>query len=512
MKHLKILVWNDNETYAKKWQTCVANGDAPEDLERVPVSTSKNVAEVIHAFETEMPDVVVLDIKCDGDPKMGLRIAAGIREKDFLVPIIAVTRDPEVVYLATNEAEVLGFAGVFEESVMKKNVFEPIALRPSLNQWHLVAPEFALVRACIKAIQSAFGNEEQNFVNELCPMLAALPFSGSVESWHTQVREPLLRLMRRRSLTKMAERFDFMAQLFERSDPFYMAGSRSRRHLSHNVQVFLLGLAVLTGLDVMSKTAVNHVQKLRSSTTAKEALMDAILIWACIANTHDTAYLSEHLGDLTGRLNELVKDFATVIPPTTKIKGLPKVVWPSYPHAEIAAKFWRQNLPADPTKWSFDEQLCDVVASGIARHDSKHFKNQPVSFDRWQEFLAVLSDELQDWGRERLTNPPGARPYETVTWNLFCLEGVEIKTVKNVTGEEARIELTFIARDHPQIIAKRFGSDGEETVRSTIARIAQSLRDNLRSISPFGIDLTVRFVSRPKAGPVFEPVSLQPPT
>jgi hypothetical protein len=62
----------------------------------------------------------------------------------------AVTREPEIVYLATDQFEELGFAGVFDASVMSAGVFEAIALRPSLNQWHLVAPEFALVRACLK--------------------------------------------------------------------------------------------------------------------------------------------------------------------------------------------------------------------------------------------------------------------------------------------------------------------------------------------------------------------------
>jgi hypothetical protein len=60
-------------------------------------------------------------------------------------------------------------------------------------------------------------------------------------------------------------------------------------------------------------------------------------------------------------------------------------------------------------------------------------------------------------------------------------------------------------------ISKRFGSDGEETVKATIARIAKSLKDNLRSADPVEIELTVHFVSRPKAMPAFEPVRLQAP-
>jgi hypothetical protein len=161
--------------------------------------------------------------------------------------------------------------------------------------------------------------------------------------------------------------------------------------------------------------------------------------------------------------------------------------------------------------WSFDDRYCDIVAGGISRHDSKHFKNQPVALEQWPQFLAVLSDELQDWGRERLTNPPGSRPFETVTWNLFCLEGIQIRSQPTCEVEGAVFALTFIARDHPEVISKRFGSDGEETVKTTIARIAKSVKDNLRSANPMEIELTVHFVSRPRATPAFEPVRLQAP-
>jgi hypothetical protein len=200
MKHLKIFVWNDEEATAQKWQKVIARGDSDDDFKRVPISCAKVPSEVVQAIDCEMPDLVVLDIKCSGDTKMGLKIAAGIREKDLLVPIVAVSREPRVVYLATDQFEHLGFAGVFDASVMVSGVFDAIVLRPSLNQWHMVAPEFPLVRACLKQLRASFGERDSQFVGELSALLTSLPFSGSLESWHVQIREPLVRLMQRREL------------------------------------------------------------------------------------------------------------------------------------------------------------------------------------------------------------------------------------------------------------------------------------------------------------------------
>jgi hypothetical protein len=284
-----------------------------------------------------------------------------------------------------------------------------------------------------------------------------------------------------------------------------MAGSRSRRHLSHNVQVFLVGIIALLGSDQFCKAVVQQVKEMRPEAGEKEALMDAVLVWACIANTHDTAYLCEHLSELTGRLEELSREFAKVFDAAAQVKPFTKVNWPTQTHADIAARLWRHDLPKDVKDWKFDDHYCETVAAAIARHDSKHFKNNPVDSTRWAQFLAVLSDELQDWGRERLSNPPGGKPFETITWGLFCLEGVHLMRDKSC------IALTFIARDHPEVIAKRFGSGGEETVRGAFARIAQQLRENLRSSWPFEIQLTVHFVSRPNALPIYEPIRIQSP-
>jgi hypothetical protein len=231
--------------------------------------------------------------------------------------------------------------------------------------------------------------------------------------------------------------------------------------------------------------------------------MDAILIWACIANTHDTAYLSEHFSELTGRLEELSRSFLKVFENTEQVKPLTKVNWPTQSHGEVTARLWRHDLPKDERIWTFPDRYCDTVAAAIARHDSKHFKNSPVDLKCWAQFLAVLADELQDWGRERLSNPPGPKPFETITWGMFCLEGIQLDQARSC------IALTFIARDHPEVIAKRFGSDGEETVRGAFARIAQKLRENLRATCPFEIQLTVHFVSRPSAMPAYESICIQ---
>jgi hypothetical protein len=264
---------------------------------------------------------------------------------------------------------------------------------------------------------------------------------------------------------------------------------------------------VLIGWTPFRKLLVKKIQGIRSDIKKEEALVDAILIWACIANTHDTAYLSEHLSDLTGRLRELGQEFGKVLNPEDKAEEILKVNWPKTPHGEIAARLWQKDLPKD--NLNFENEYINIIAEAIKRHDSKHFPNAPVDSIDWAQFLAVLSDELQDWGRERLTNPPGSRPFETVTWGLFCLEGIQFNTTAH---DGLCVELTFIARDHPEIIGTRVGKDGSETVHGAFARIAQKLRENLRSSLPFKLQLKVHFVSRPNVDEIFEEIKIQATT
>jgi hypothetical protein len=497
MKHLKIFVWNDKQELADKWQEVIAGGGS---LDNVPKSSELKPEEVVREVEAANPDVVVLDIKALGDRKMGLDIAEGIRKLDLLIPILAVTREPKVVYLATNRFEQLGFAGVFHASVMEEGVFESIALRPSLNQWHLTVPEFPLVRHCVHSIKSTFGAHDPDFANDFINLLESLPFSRSTESWHKQIRDPLVRLMNRRSLGALGERFKFLAELFEKADPFYMAGSRSRRHLSHNVQVFLLGLVILLRCSVLQHKAIETLRKYGAADDT-EALLRAVLIWACIANTHDVAYMSEHFSALSEHLEQLTRTFSQVFQPAEQVKPMSKVNWPGLSHGEVAARLWRDELPSDPGDWNLEHQCFELVAAAIARHDSKYFPMKPVNIDRWAEFLAVLSDELQDWGRERAENLPGPKPFENITWGMFSLEGIQII--------EDNVSLTFIARDHPELIARRFGTSGEDSVKETFNRIAQTLRENLRSSVKLEIDLQVDFVSRPATRPVHELIVVQ---
>jgi hypothetical protein len=177
----------------------------------------------------------------------------------------------------------------------------------------------------------------------------------------------------------------------------------------------------------------------------------------------------------------------------------------------LAARLWIRGLPAKVTDRKLDERYFPIIARAIARHDSKHFVNSPVNSDRWADFLAVLSDEVQDWGRERLDNPPGARPFETVTWGLFCLEALQVVQDGAADPKKWRVIFTFIARDHPEVVFERFGRDGQETVRNAFARIAKTLRENLRSTWPLMVELVVHFVSRPQATPVLERIEVQPP-
>src|SRR5690348_13784276 len=105
MQSLKVMIWNDvpnaeidkgvklsakalerrKLSNADDWRKVVeADGFGP-----VIVSSEKQADTVIKLFETERPDIVLLDIVADDDHQMGLVIAEGIRRSDKLVPIIA---------------------------------------------------------------------------------------------------------------------------------------------------------------------------------------------------------------------------------------------------------------------------------------------------------------------------------------------------------------------------------------------------------------------------------------
>jgi hypothetical protein len=316
--------------------------------------------------------------------------------------------------------------------------------------------------------------------------------------------------MQRRTLDKLAERFVEMAKIFENADPFYMAGSHSRRHLSHNVQVFLVGLTILLRCEPIRGAAIRQIAYYRPGLAEIDALEDAVLIWACAAATHDTAYLSEHFSSFMEKLATLSEQFSAAFNPVDGVKPIKKLKWPDTPHGKVAAKLWIRGLPAKVKDRKLDDHYSTIIAKAIGRHDSKHFPNTPVDSSRWADFLAILSDEVQDWGRERLDNPPGGRPIETVTWGLFCLEGIQIVEDKTSHPGKWRMTFTFIARDHPEVIAKRFGHGGQETVRNTFARVAKTLRENLRSSWPLVIELVVHFISSP-GDIILEPVELESP-
>ena len=507
MSHLKIFLWNDDEKIADEWTSVIS---LPE-FGPVVVSTSKTLIEVIDKFKSEAPDIVILDIMCSGGERtMGLNIAEEIRKVDLLIPIIAVTKEPKLVYQATDRFEHLGFAGVFDASVMEKGIFGPIALRPSLNYWHSVAPEFALVRRCSQLARVAFTKHESEFAEEFVSAIEALPFSGSTESWHPQLSKSLASLMRKRGHHNLVERFEKMVGIFQKADPFYMAASSSRRHLSHNVQVFLLGLSVLLGCEPVYRRALVEVEKARAGISSTSALIDAVLIWGCIAITHDTAYLIEHFETLTKDLAILSEEFSLAFDLSARPKPLKKTAWPNKDHGAVGAMLWENNLPA-----GYECAYFRIIAKAISRHDSKHFPDSPADLSQWADFLAVLSDELQDWGRERLQHAPGARPFQTKTWGMFCLEGVYVgldrkkkKPTDKPETTQWSVALTFVARDHPEIIARRYGCDGEQTVRDTFERITKSLRKNLRSPEQILVELTVHFVSRQNSNPYRQPVQI----
>jgi len=494
MKHLKILIWNDNVKFARDWCKVVKN----EGFGCV-FTTEIDVGTVVKVFEKQQPDVVLLDIMCDEDRERGIEIAEEIRKKDLLIPIIAVTRELDAVYLTTKKFEELGFAGIYHASVMETGVFVAIALRPSLNQWHLVVPEFVLVRKSIQCIQINFKEESDGFYSEIRKMIEALPFSGSIESWHKQVQDPLVRLMRRRKLNKIADYFVKMSDIFEKADPFYMAGSHSRRHLSHNVQVFLIGLSVFLGCDFLKNAAVKQIRLFNSDLEELDALKDAVLLWACVSLTHDVAYFSEHLSDMMGDIAKLSKKFLPAFDSSERVEPVKIVNWPATSHGKVAAKLWQIEQPEASTDFEYENHLIEVIGKSIARHISQDFKDDPVNSAQWAEFLIVLSDEIQDWGRERLEKIP--------TWGLFCLEGIQFK---NKTDQQ-KITFTFIIRDLPEFLRLRYGSDGEEDVRNAFSKIAKILKENLKSTVPCTINLVAQFVSRTGTTPILEPLTLDLP-
>jgi hypothetical protein len=426
----------------------------------------------------------------------------------MLVPIIAVSRDPESVYLATSKFEKLGFAGVYHSSVMQRSVFKTIAVRPSLDHWHSIAPDFALTRRCLLNVRDALGSEDRSFSDELIKMIEALPYSLSTESWHAQVRTPLERLMRRRSFDKMADRFAKIATIFGKADPFYMAGTRSRRHLLHNVHVFLIGLLILLEWEPIRQCTIDEVRARSRENGAvgnNQALEDAILIWACIAMTHDTAYLSEHFVSLSEKIANVAREFLPAFDSVERVEPVQQARWPETPHGKVAANLWRLDIPTSIAEQTLEEKYFMIIANAVERHDSKHFSGAFVHFPEWASFLAILCDEVQNWARERLDSPPGGNPFENVTWRLFCLEGIEIVRETPLGDQKWRLLFTFIARDHPEVIAKRFGSGGEEAVRNEFSRIAKTLRANLVSPVPLRLELVVHFATRPGAC-ILEPI------
>lgn len=500
---MRFFVWNDSPQKLKEWSELIKSRSLGMTHE-VHATHELNIPEVLAEFSAFDPDVVLLDIVASNVSRShGLDIAREIRQFDSLVPIIAVTEDPSAVYEASGDLASLAFAGIHHASVMNKASFWSSALRPSLNNWHLIAPDYALIRQLVGQlnVQTREEGVRPSF-EKLAALLKSLPLLGDTDVWHKTVSKEIGWLMEP-VFPHLAKRFRELCALFQKSDPFYMASTSSRKHLSHNVQVFLLGLLVLTQHPEIRENAIRH---LKSSAVEEahedEVLFQAILVWACVGLTHDTAYLSEAFPEVFDTLAELGAKFRVAFNTDVDIdlSGLKGIRWPKMDrklgrntHPGVGRELWISTEGS-----SSERELASAVGSAVARHDSKVARDlTPVLPGKWLDFLAVLCDELQDWGRSRTE--------ELKRWRLFVLE--HIRLVGNEDGWV--LNLLFVALDHPSAISEIQGTTPSHAIEESFRYTTKNIRDNLRCTGNFKIVLRATFPSRPKLPDIREAVTLQ---
>ncbi len=521
---MKFFIWNDNDEELLKWARCATRisnwteekKSDPTDQHMCLVSRSIDSAQVAAECEAYRPDVVILDIvatepKVGTDKRLGIAIAKRIRRLDELVPIIAVTAhpnrlyefggdmdDPDVEERGRMSFDEIRFAGIYHNSVMESDsTLHDLAISPSLIHWHILTPEYVLVRKCIELLKLHARGDQR--LLRMAAFLDVLPHQ-SMASWHRSLAEKLAALMGELGLDGIAKGFTELCQQFEAADPLYMAFTKSRVHLSHNVQVFLLGLVGLLGIDHLRNCAVENIRALAIDNSWQEAderdpLLCAVLVWACVGMTHDAAYLAE-----TGQkfFDELKVVMSRFIPKRPQGQGhdispLDKVTWPQVKHSEVCRQLWQLSEAK-----GMEQHLVALVGSAVYYHDPiKERCNeecQVVDSERWLDFLAILSDELQDWGRVRPELPPGADDWASNPWRLFALQSIVLRNGEGVSG--TALDLGFLAVDNPRRVHDALAKPGTSQVERRFEWTRAQLKKRLRSKTPLDVVLNVSFSSR----------------
>jgi hypothetical protein len=469
---MRLMIWNDNSQTAKLWAGIARDDGFAAD--RIDTVTTKNIDEVVDRYLEKRPDVVVLDLIDDDNGKpIGRDIAMAIQRVDALAPLVVLTRKPGEAYVTGGYLKWSGFAGIYPADIIDtRGQFRDVVVIESLISKHLLQPDYALARQCTLLIGAFKGwnSSTQAVVDLLKDTIQSLPSARTSEVWHSLMTEAVASALRARGWKDVEARYIHASDLFRRSDPYYMAGTSSRKHLSHNVQVCLLGLSLLLADGPIREAAIS----------ASGDLLDAMLIWCCIGTVHDAAYLSERLETISADLAELAGQFGQYL-------GKPKPTawpWPTTSHSIVAGKMW------DPgTLKGKDAEVCEMIAQGILRHDVKTAGGKKVPLERWHEFLAVLCDELQDWQRYR----PEAKPGKDAPWRL--VEPLRIEISKE-TGGRYTISLELMVVDHSMLIQERGGSPDIDPVGKRFDEIARTLENHLVSSTRLQVSLQAHFVTR----------------
>lgn len=486
VSNLRLLIWNDDKPQLAHWKAVAED----EGFADTVIVDSIDPEVVVSTFLEEEPDLVVTDILHKEDP-IGLTLVEAIRGVDNLVPIAAVTVKPDLVF-KQYRLEKYAFCGIYPSTIFQKGLVGP-TLRQALNMWHVQVPEFVLAKACLHSLRRAFlDDSESDVASTLREALRKLPYTGSINSWHGQICRDISSLLERKAYRFMKGAFDALAEMFQQSDPFFMAGSRSRRHLSHNVQVFFLGTIILLADTDLRDHALKALSK-GAGMSKRAILEDALLVWACIGLTHDAAYLSQNMGAVFGKLLELAEKFAPLVGIDTKDPQFSKSAlssWPKEHHAMIASEFWRTySLHAQPRE-SF---LIRLIVAAILRHDSRYAKTASLKKAKssdWATFLAVLCDELQDW--QRL--PDWISAGGDAPWRSVAVE--KIRICRNATVDECLLQLEFILEDYASVVTEQVGTPGTGTVQERFKEILKVLEENIVCSKPWSITLSADFVSR----------------
>lgn len=487
-ERLSIFLWNDDPTRLRVWEENIKS----ERFTTYTSTSGLHVDQVMEVFKGANPDLVILDIvdQNSGRP-LGLEIARAIRQRDLLVPMVAVSIAPDEVYKTSGDILESGFVEVLHEKAVGRETFPDMCVRKALSRWHSVSLDYVLVRKACSALRSEIKGPGLEFASELAHALEALPFLGSMERWHRHTCEHVLRALKNAGFIYVAKKFEAIAMAFQTGDAFYMAGSNSRMHLSHNVQVFMLGIVLLFSYGPLRSAAVQDLAK-NAGGNEEQALIDVLAVWCSIALTHDAAYVSERASDIIKKLYGAINTFAPTLerPPLES-----EVAWPTIHHSEVGSRMWLNDLPSDR-----EALLCQRVAAGILRHDSSRGL-PPVKIAEWPQFTAVLCDELQDWGRMRRDGAPTNSAKTGIPWDGFYLEQMFVDSNPNHPNNFT-LDLQFAVRDFPKPIRDEQGTASAGEVRDRLETTIGVLHKNLHSgPSKLDIVLGVDFWNRkvPKA-------------